>query len=124
MNAALYSAFLGMRARQRALDATASNIANSSTAGFKAERVRYSSIEAVEADASRSQGNQNGTTPLPATATAANNANATTPAQPNGTFTPARIDARSASVMTSGATDFTAGAIRETGRPLDVALEG
>src|SRR5437868_7060855 len=121
MNAALYSAFLGMRARQRALDATASNIANSSTAGFKAERVLYSSIQAAEADARRSQGNQNGANPLSSITSTANNANATTPAQANGTFSPAGIDARSAGVMTSGTTDFSAGAIRETGRPLDVA---
>jgi flagellar basal-body rod protein FlgF len=40
------------------------------------------------------------------------------------TSTPVRRDARAEGVTTSGATDFTSGAIRETGRPLDVALEG
>ena len=46
MNYGLYTAFLGMRARQRTLDAQANNIANASTTGFKAERLLYSSFEA------------------------------------------------------------------------------
>ncbi len=46
MNQGLYTAFLGMRARQRTLDAQANNIANASTTGFKAERMLYSSFEA------------------------------------------------------------------------------
>lgn len=124
MNAALYSAFLGMRARQRALDATASNIANSSTVGFKAERVIYRSIEAAEADARGPQGNASGAnSSTPAALTTDPNA---TTAQPraNATARRASADARSLGVVTGGATDFSAGSIRETGRPLDVALEG
>lgn len=46
MNYGLYTAFLGMRARQRTLDAQANNIANASTTGFKAERLFYSTFEA------------------------------------------------------------------------------
>lgn len=46
MNYGLYTAFLGMRARQRTLDAQANNIANASTTGFKAERLAYSTFEA------------------------------------------------------------------------------
>jgi flagellar basal-body rod protein FlgF len=123
MNAALYSAFLGMRARQRALDATASNIANSSTAGFKAERVLYRSIEAAEADTRGPQGNASGansSTPIATTT----DPNETAQAHANVTARAASADARSMGVMTGGATDFSAGSIRETGRTLDVALEG
>lgn len=46
MNYGLYTAFLGMRSRQRTLDAQANNIANASTTGFKAERLAYSTFEA------------------------------------------------------------------------------
>jgi flagellar basal-body rod protein FlgF len=46
MNYGLYTAFLGMRARQRTLDAQANNIANASTTGFKAERLAYNTFEA------------------------------------------------------------------------------
>ena len=125
MNAALYSAFLGMRARQRALDATANNIANASTAGFKAERVLYRSIEAAEADAQRAQANTtdaNQTTTTPQT-TAAND-NPQAPGQQSGAMMAASAEARSTGVATSGAIDFSAGVIRETDRQLDVALEG
>ena len=46
MNPGLYTAFLGMRARQRTLEVQANNIANSSTDGFKAERLAYTAVEA------------------------------------------------------------------------------
>lgn len=46
MDYGLYTAFLGMRARQRTLEAQANNIANASTTGFKAERMIYSLLEA------------------------------------------------------------------------------
>ena len=117
MNAALYSAFLGMRARQRALDATANNIANSSTSGFKAERVLYRSIEAAKAEALRAEQSAGGTNQPPPQA-----------ATPQGVAVAAATagmqEARATGVVTSGATDFSAGAIRETGRSLDVALDG
>ncbi len=87
MNNGLYTAFLGMRARQRTLDAQANNIANASTTGFKAERLIYTSFEALRKGASDQQNNVVG-------------------------------------VSATGATDFTAGTIRETGRSLDLAIDG
>lgn len=124
MNPALYSAFLGMRARQRALDATANNIANASTAGFKAERVLYRSIEAAESEAQRAQGgNANGVNQTPLTATP-DEANAQPITEQAKSLTAASRLARASGVATSGATDFTAGAVRDTGRALDVALDG
>lgn len=92
MDAILYTAYLGMRARQRALDANANNIANVSTAGFKGERTTYSSVEADAAKAS--------------SAAAAARA------------------PRALGVLAGGATDFSAGPLRETGRTLDAAIEG
>ncbi len=123
MNTSLYSAFLGMRARQRALDATANNIANASTNGFKADRVLYCSVEAAKAEAERAGQNAGGANqPAPQPSGATSNPQPAT--QPNGAMTTASKDARSVGVVTYGATDFTPGAVRETGRPLDVALEG
>lgn len=87
MDYGLYTAFLGMRARQRTLDAQANNIANASTTGFKAERLIYSNIEARKKGESDRQN-------------------------------------LIAGVVAAGATDFSAGAIRETGRSLDVAIDG
>ena len=51
MDHGLYTAYLGMRARQRALDVMSNNIANASTPGFKAERMLYRSIDAAEKEA-------------------------------------------------------------------------
>ena len=91
MDYGLYTAFLGMRARQRTLDVQANNIANASTTGFKADRLLYRAAE------------QN----------SAGQVTANTPKDLNNT-----------GVLTSDATDFTGGAIRETGRALDVAIDG
>lgn len=87
MDYGLYTAFLGMRSRQRTLDVQANNIANASTTGFKAERLIYSAIEAAKKGSGDRQ----------------------------------KIVA---GVQTSSATDFSAGALRETGRSLDVAIDG
>ncbi len=87
MNNGLYSAFLGMRSRQRTLDAQANNIANASTGGFKAERMIYSSFEA----------DRKGTNSTQLLVTG---------------------------VTTTSSTDFSEGAIQQTGRSLDVAIEG
>ncbi len=76
-----------MRSRQRTLDVQASNIANASTTGFKAEKLLYASFEAAEKGAGDKQN-------------------------------------LIAGVATSGSTDFTAGAIRDTGKSLDVAING
>ncbi|CAN5416407.1 flagellar basal-body rod protein FlgF [soil metagenome] len=46
MNYGLYTIFLGMRSRQATLETQANNIANASTAGFKAERLVYHTFEA------------------------------------------------------------------------------
>jgi len=87
MDYGLYTAFLGMRARQRTLDAQANNIANATTTGYKADRLVYSAIEAAK----------------------------------KGAGSPQNLVA---GVETSGASDFTAGSIHETGRSLDVAIDG
>jgi len=87
MNNGLYTAFLGMRSRQRTLDVQASNIANASTTGFKAERLLYASFEALNKGAGDKQN-------------------------------------LIAGVATSSNTDFTAGSIRDTGKSLDVAIDG
>ncbi len=104
-----YTAFLGMRARQRALDTVANNIANASTVGFKAERVLWQSVANLEG-----QNNPNVNVNKNENNQAANDA---------ATNQSAR-DVRSLGVMTTGATDFSSGAIRPTGRALDVALVG
>ena len=87
MDYGLYTAFLGMRSRQKTLEAQANNIANASTTGFKAERLIYS---LVEAEQRAENGRQN----------------------------------LVAGVSTSTGTDFSPGSIRETGRSLDVSIEG
>lgn len=87
MNYGLYTAFLGMRARQRTLEAQANNIANASTAGFKAERLIYNAFEAEKKGAGDTQN-------------------------------------LVAGVSASSGTDFSTGAIQQTGRSLDVAIEG
>lgn len=87
MNNGLYTAFLGMRSRQRTLDAQANNLANASTIGFKSERLLYRSIEAAQKGESDKQN-------------------------------------LVAGVSTQSATDFTVGSFKETGRSLDVAIDG
>jgi flagellar basal-body rod protein FlgF len=87
MNYGLYTIFLGMRSRQNTLEAQANNIANASTTGFKAERLRYSTYEAEKKGTSDKQN-------------------------------------LVAGVMTSASADFTEGSIEQTGRTLDVAIDG
>lgn len=116
MNTGLYAAFLGMRARQQTLDTIANNIANASTSGFKAERLFHHSIELAEAELLRvkpavlspdpNAANASGTSLFP---------NATTAASP--------VD-RVFGIISGGVTDFSTGSFRETGRTLDVALDG
>lgn len=89
MDYGLYTAFLGMRSRQRTLDVQSNNIANASTTGYKAERLLYSAVEA-RAENRSEQSQQN----------------------------------LVAGVLTSSTADFAQGALKETGRPLDVALDG
>lgn len=140
MNYGFYAAFLGMRARQRTLDVIANNIANASTEGFKAERLHYRSVEAAEVSRIRAeekgialpaaqQGNaQNAQNPNPVNGQAtATPVNAQSNAQSNSSTVPAsspqRID-RAFGVVTGSIKDLSGGSLRQTGNPLDVALQG
>lgn len=87
MNYGLYTIFLGMRSRQNTLDVQANNLANASTTGFKAERLKYSTFEADKKGTGDRQ-------------------------------------LLVAGVSTSSGTDFTTGSIQQTGRSLDIAIEG
>ncbi|MBS1792349.1 MAG: flagellar basal-body rod protein FlgF [Acidobacteria bacterium] len=87
MNYGLYTIFLGMRARQNTLEAQANNIANATTPGFKAERLKYSTVEAEK----------------------------------KGTGDKQNLVA---GVTTTGSADYTEGSIAQTGRTLDIAIEG
>lgn len=86
MNYGLYSIFLGMRSRQNTLEAQANNIANASTAGFKAERLIYSSIAAKNGSGDK--------------------------------------QSLVVGVSTSSGIDFSEGSIQQTGRSMDVAIDG
>ena len=124
MNSGLYAAYLGMRARQQRLDLVANNIANASTAGFKADRLLYRSIEAAENGAKQAEANTTGTTPVPAGANPAT-ATATAPAvDPQAARLSTTRNGREVGVMTTETTDFSPGPIRDTGRSLDIALDG
>jgi flagellar basal-body rod protein FlgF len=138
VNHGLYAAYLGMRARQNALDTIANNLANSSTTGFKADRLVYRSVEAQELAARERAARESGAagaaglqTSPPNPAGPANPALAA-PGQVDGTPAAGEVSQtasgtrqnRALGVVASGATDFGAGALRQTGAPLDLALEG
>lgn len=110
MDHGLYTAYLGMRARQRTLDLMANNIANASTPGFKAERMLYRSVEAAEMEAAAAVGR-----PAGRTAIAEDQIIDTSPESSHG---------RNVGVVTRTLADFSNGMTRQTGRELDVALEG
>lgn len=135
MNYGLYSAFLGMRARQRTLETIANNIANASTAGFKADRLFHHSIEKAETVIFDAQLRGVDITPEQAAQTAASQSDGiitfgNAPLSPNtsdsfyGDQNPPDRVARVFGILSGGATDFSAGVLRETGRALDVALDG
>lgn len=107
MNFGLYAAYLGMRGRQQQLDLIANNIANASTAGFKGDRLLYRSVLSAPPDANPTNGG----------------ANPTATAEKTDQLTSFRrgIDV---GVVTTQATDFATGSIRETGRSFDIALNG
>ena len=127
MNNGLYSAFLGMRARQRSLEIIANNIANASTTGFKTDRLFHHSIEAAEhasllKDQIAALANATGQT-------IAGNSDAPTPPLSPTALANEKSDAypmqnidRVYGVVSGGKADFSMGMLRETGRPLDVAL--
>lgn len=114
MNNGLYAAYLGMRARQRTLEIIASNLANASTVGFKGEQAVYHSIEAATLIAQQNSATVRLNVPERFIASAA----------PVTATDAAWQLQRSHGVVTSSAADYSQGAIRETGRSLDVALEG
>jgi flagellar basal-body rod protein FlgF len=122
MNFGLYSAYLGMRARQQRLDLIANNIANASTPGFKADRLLYRSAETAQSDANQVGTDSGGAAPTTAAGSPAV-ATATTGDQQADKLTAIKYG-REFGVMTTEATDFSAGPIRDTGRSLDVALDG
>ncbi len=128
MNYGLYSAFLGMRARQRTLETIANNIANASTSGFKRDSLFHHSIEKAEAAILRAQQSGVQLTPQEAAQAALSATTAGgTPASSDSLFAEADSPdsiARVFGILSGGVTDFTPGVFRETGRPLDVALDG
>jgi len=125
MNFGLYAAYLGMRARQQRLDMVANNIANAATAGFKADRLLYRSVAAMENQ--KPGDNPAGSPATPAASAAGGTTPAATTANGSDTeaarLTPIRYG-HDVGVLTAQATDFSPGSIRETGRSLDVALDG
>jgi len=102
MNYGLYTAYLGMRARMRSVEAIANNLANASTTGFKAEKLYYRSVESFGLDEVPNRDPFGSKEPL----------------------SEADLQVRTLGVSTGGMSDFSSGAIRETGRALDVALNG
>ncbi len=131
MNYGLYSAFLGMRARQRTLETIANNIANASTAGFKRDSLFHHSIEKADAALIRAQqaGVQLNSQEAAQTAQAraALGADGGTPTPSGSLFAAANPPdsiARVFGILSGGVTDFAPGVLRQTGRPLDVALDG
>jgi flagellar basal-body rod protein FlgF len=124
MNYGLYAAFLGMRARQRTLDVMANNLANASTAGFKAEGLLYRSVESAEIEAQRaSEANKQASTTGPTTGQSEQTNFAPTDPQTD-IRAEAKKQSRAVGVLTNSMTDYSPGPIRETGRALDVALDG
>lgn len=119
MNHGLYSAFLGMRARQRTLETIANNIANASTAGFKRDSLFHHSIEKADAALIRAQQAGGPLNPQEAAPLGARTADSLF-AEANSPDSLARVFG----ILSGGVTDFSPGVLRETGRPLDVALDG
>lgn len=109
MNYGLYTAYLGMRARLRTLEVIANNVANASTTGYKADALHYQSVEAAALEQARR---------------AAKAETAQFDETPFGQSDAALSSLRALGVTTGGLFDFSNGAARQTGRTLDVALEG
>lgn len=145
MNYGFYAAFLGMRARQRTLDVIANNIANASTSGFKAERLHYRSVEAAEVERLRAEEKglitpgssptaQLSVTPNTSAQSAPATANQPAPSAAQSGTQPSAIPTLSANstprvdrafgVVTGTTKDLSTGSFHETGKPLDLALEG
>jgi flagellar basal-body rod protein FlgF len=126
MNSGLYTAYLGMRARQQRLDVIANNIANASTNGFKADRLLYRSVVAAETEATEANRVANAAASSQQTSSpGAGAAVPAVPAAPNAAagLTPAGT-LRDVGVVTSQTIDFSRGSVHETSRSLDVSLDG
>ncbi|MBI3428230.1 MAG: flagellar basal-body rod protein FlgF [Acidobacteria bacterium] len=108
MQYGLYTAYLGMRARLRTLEVIANNVANASTTGYKADALHYRSVEAAELETAR----RAAADPAQADAPSLNRSDA------------ALQSVRALGVTTGSRFDFSNGTARQTGRTLDVALEG
>jgi flagellar basal-body rod protein FlgG len=96
---ALSTAATGMEAQQTRLDVTANNIANTSTAGFKRSRAEFSDLMYQSQRA-------------PGAATG------------NGTQAPTGLQVGMGVRTVSTQRMHSQGELRQTGRPLDVAIEG
>jgi flagellar basal-body rod protein FlgF len=117
MEHGLYAAYLGMKSRQQALDVMANNIANASTNGFKAERMRYESVEAAEIEAKVSI--------LPPNQLSNGN-NQTASVSDTNAVDPslASNHGRFVGVVGNSSSDYSLGTIQQSGRSLDIALDG
>lgn len=113
MDHGLYTAYLGMRARQHTLDMIANNIANAATPGFKADRMLYRSVQAAEME-SGIPFNLPGQQPELEPAAGGQALDRSL----------ASIHGRNVSVITNTMANHAAGELRQTGRPLDLALDG
>lgn len=110
MNYGLYTAYLGMRARLRTLEVIANNVANASTTGYKADGLHYQSVEAAALEQARRAAAEAKTAQFDDT--------------PFGQSDAALSSLRALGVTTGSLFDFSNGTARQTGRSLDVALEG
>lgn len=96
MNGAFYVGATGLRAQQRALDVTANNIANMNTPAFKRSEVRFSELVSTPYD--------------PAGGLRIQGEDLSSTLQGVRTSTSSRV--------------FTQGDLRQTGKPLDLAIDG
>ena len=96
---ALYTAASGMNAQQSNIDNVAHNLANVSTTGFKKSRIEFEDLVSQEIRA------------------AGASASATTEA-------PVGLEVGLGTRAVTTARNFSAGNLRSTGAPLDVAIEG
>lgn len=122
MNSEAYLVYQGMRARQRALDVLANNLANASTAGFKADRLLYRSVEAAQLEALGANGK------VAPQGSSAASSEVQTPQQTAQSIADAAAadpaTAREVNMLTNGTIDYSSGAMRQTGRSLDMAIAG
>lgn len=117
MDHGLYPLYLSMRAKERTLDVLANNIANAGTPGFKADRMYYWSIQA-QAQAQLQAQDAPANSPNSQSMDTSSNANTMIE------NTLAQLHSRSIDIKEGSFTDHSSGILRETGQPLDIALNG